>query len=219
MASLRLIIGNKNYSSWSLRVWLLLRHFELAFEEIRIPLDTPEFDSKIGHYSPTLKVPVLIHGELRLAESLAICEYLQEYFSLPAWPLDLEVRAQARAVSQEMASGFAALRAALPMNCRASARRVNLSIQVSKDIQRITDIWTEARQRYAVMGNWLFGEFSIADAMYMPVASRFSTYGIVPATQQARAYLNQLLIHPGFQEWVSAAALESEFIEAEEVGR
>jgi len=218
MPELTLVIGNKNYSSWSLRPWLVLRHFGVPFEEVRLPLDTREFELNIGRYSPSGRVPVLLDGGLRVWESLAICEYVAERYVMgEAWPGDREARAAARAVSCEMHAGFTALRSELPMNCRGHRAGVVPTPAARADIDRITALWHDCRSRWGGAGPWLFGEFSIADAMYAPVALRFDTYGVdIPAA--AEAYVGALLAHPALQEWVVEARAEPEVLESGERG-
>lgn len=187
-----LVIGNRNYSSWSLRAWFFLRQTGVEFETLRLPLDTPEFEQRIGDCSPTRRVPVFIHGSLRIWDSLAICEY-----------------------ACEMHAGFAALRSELPMNCRARKRRVAVSAQTSDDIRRIVSIWQDS---LAVSGGpWLYGDFSIVDAMYAPVACRFLTYE-VPVRGRAGDWQAHLFRQAAMTEWLSDANGETEVIEAEEVG-
>ncbi|MCL6416642.1 glutathione S-transferase family protein [Aestuariirhabdus sp. Z084] len=217
MTDLTLVIGNKNYSSWSLRPWLLLRQFGIAFNEIRITLRTSQFPEEVRHWSAAGKVPVLAAGELRVWDSLAICEYINEhYLAGSGWPQDSVSRALARAISAEMHSGFLALRTDMPMNCRRSVQGFQASSAVQQDIDRIVDIWNQCRERYGEDGPWLFGEFSIADAMFAPVAVRFQGYGIeLPAV--AAEYQQQILSLPAMQEWLEAAIQEQEVIAAEEV--
>jgi len=211
-----LVIGNRNYSSWSLRAWFFLRQTGVEFETLRLPLDTPEFEQRIGDCSPTRRVPVFIHGSLRIWDSLAICEYAGEAFAgVQAWPEALSDRATARAVACEMHAGFAALRSELPMNCRARKRRVAVSAQTSDDIRRIVSIWQDS---LAVSGGpWLYGDFSIVDAMYAPVACRFLTYE-VPVRGRAGDWQAHLFRQAAMTEWLSDANGETEVIEAEEVG-
>ena len=214
----RLNIGNRNYSSWSLRAWLFLRHHEVEFEETRLSLDTESVRAKIGDYSPSRRVPVLIDGPVRIWDSLAICEYASETFaSAPGWPADPAARAEARSVACEMHSGFSALRDELPMNCRARNRRVRPGASARADIDRVLAIWDAALVRHGIGGPWLFGRFSIADAMFAPVAMRFLTYS-VPVRGAAAGWMSTLLEHPGMQEWLAAAELEPEIIEADEKG-
>jgi len=212
MAKLTLVIGNKNYSSWSLRPWLAMKQFGLDFDEVRIALYTPESTEKIQQYSPSGKVPVLIHDTLTIWETLAICEYLAEQFpTLQWWPEDQTARAIARSVSAEMHSGFQNLRQNMPMNCRARLPGKGMSPEVQKDIDRITAIWQECRQRFGSGGNLLFGEFTIADAMFAPVVSRFLTYD-VPLDPVSRAYAEAILALPTMQEWIKAGEAELETI-------
>jgi len=218
MAGYRLIIGNKNYSSWSLRAWLLMRQFEIDFEELRLPLETEAFRTQIATHNPAGKVPVLCHGELRIPDTLAIAEYLAEtHPEKHLWPADRQARANARSLCAEMHSSFAALRDALPMNCRAVDRRVDIDAAVARDIERIQAIWRHCRTAHGSGGPWLFAEFSIVDAFYAPVASRFRTYGVAlePVLQQ---YVDTILSLPTMLEWYKASANETEVIEHEEVG-
>lgn len=216
---LTLVVGNRNYSSWSLRAWLFLAHAGLPFETLRLPLDTEEFRRRIGDYSPSRRVPVLLDGGRRIWDSLAICEYVAERAPrVRAWPPDEAARALARSVSCEMHAGFAALRAELPLNCRARGRQVEPGPEAWRDIERVTAIWTEARTDYGSGGRWLFGEFGIADAMYAPVALRFLTYGI-PLPDAAAAWVDTVATDPAMQDWLAGAAAEPEIIEQEERGR
>ena len=213
-----LVIGNRNYSSWSLRPWMLLRHFGVDFEVERIALDRPETAGRIRERSPSGRVPVLVDGGLTIWESLAICEYVSErWLNGTGWPEDRTARAVARSVSAEMHAGFAALRAELPMNIRARGRRVDVSDATAADIRRVGGLISDARGRFGDDGPWLFGDFSVADAMYAPVASRFATYGI-EAGQAADAWCATVLGHPAMREWSEAAAEETEVIEADERG-
>src|SRR5262245_53881481 len=168
--SLTLYVGNKAYSSWSLRAWLALRATGAAFEEVRIPLYQADSAAALARYSPTGRVPVLRDGPLVVWDSLAICEYLAERFpAAELWPGGVADRAFARAVSAEMHSGFQALRQALPMNARAVGRRVERDASVERDVARVSAIWRECRARpVAQRGPWLFGTYSIADCMYAP---------------------------------------------------
>lgn len=205
---LTLVIGDKNLSSWSLRPWILLRHLGLPFEEIRLPLDTPRFRREIGRYSPTGRVPVLLVGELRIWDSLAICEYLDERSDGAAWPADPAERALARSVSAEMHSGFAALRSAWSMRAVARGLQVPLTPEARSDVERIDAIWSGCRGRHGASGPWLFGHrYTAADAMYAPMALRFLTYGASLSTE-ARAYCDHVLSDPHLQEWVLGAERE-----------
>lgn len=210
-----LVIGNKNYSSWSLRPWLLLRHHGIAFEELRLPLDTPQFANAIAQWSPSRHVPALRHGDVAIWDSLAICEYADEVLLDGAgWPADVAARAVARSVSAEMHSGFQALRAALPMNCRRRSRGFVADAEVQRDIDRIVDLWRDCRGRFGSASHgFLFGDFCIADAMYAPVALRFLSYG-VGLDADAGAYVDALLELDALQEWLRAAATETETLPA-----
>jgi len=211
-----LIIGNRNYSSWSLRAWLVAAHAGIEFDVLRIPLFVDGFEQAIRQYSPAGKVPILRDGEVLIWDSLAIAEYLAEKYS-SLWPADPAARAHARSVAAEMHAGFAALREALPMNCRAMDRRVAVSGAAVQDIGRITQLVEECRRRYAADGAWLFGDFSIADAMYAPIVSRFQTYGIDGGRMFAD-YAATLLGDPKMLEWYAAAEAEEETIELAEAG-
>ncbi len=207
-----LVIGNKNYSSWSLRPWLLLRHFGVAFDELRLKLDTPEFFAEIGKWSPTRTVPVLHDDGLVVADSLAICEHANErWLDGRGWPADLRTRARARAAAAEMHSGFRALRTQLPMNCRRRPDGYRWDAQAQADIDRVQQLWRELRDAHAGGGEFLCGGFGIVDAMFAPVAMRFLGYG-VPMDDNARRYVDSLLALPALQEWREAAAAEAERI-------
>jgi glutathione S-transferase len=204
---LTLVIGNKNLSSWSLRPWLVLKHFGLPFQEVKLPLDTPAFHRDIVKYSPTRRVPLLIEGELKIWDSLAIAEYLNEQVQGRAWPADAGARALARAVSAEMHSGFGALRTHWPMKAVGNAS-VTLPAEGLVDVGRVQQLWHECRSQYAQRGPWLFGEYSIADAMYAPVALRFRHYSAPIASPLAQAYQQQLIEDPYMQEWIAASQVE-----------
>lgn len=214
MADLTLIIGNKNYSSWSLRPWLLLKQLELPFDELRIPLFTQDSAMRVAEYSPTGLLPALRDGELTVWDSLAICEYVAE-LQPNAWPRDPAVRAVARAVSAEMHAGFAAVRQELPMNCRLQLEQYPLSDEVQAEVERIGELWTDCRRRYGAEGPFLFGRFSIADAMFAPVAVRFMSYG-VPVAGEVAAYRDTILALPAVREWLEGAEEEYHLIERNE---
>ena len=216
MAPLTLIIGNKNYSSWSLRPWLFMKHVGLEFQEILIPLDTLETHEQIDHYTPSGRVPVLQQGTLCVWDSLAICEYLAE-LSGKGWPQAREARAVARAVCAEMHSGFPSLRSLWPMNARARNRRTAITAALEADIERVDEIWNDCRGRFGGGGPWLFGEYSVADAMYAPVVLRFNTYG-ARISQTARWYIASVLEDAPLQEGLQAAKQEPWTIAADEVG-
>lgn len=212
MDKFTLVIGNKNYSSWSLRPWLLLTHFKIPFEEIRIPLYQVDSKAQITRYSPSGLVPALIQSDLTVWDSLAIGEYLNELFpALNMWPRDREARAIARAVSAEMHSGFAAVRTHMPMNCKKSFPGKGQNEETEPQIKRITQLWRDCRSKYGKGGSMLFGEFSIADAMFAPVAIRFNTYK-VELDEVCQAYVAAILALPAMQEWIAAGCLESEVL-------
>jgi glutathione S-transferase len=217
MDELRLTIGNRNYSSWSLRPWILMKHLSLEFAERVIPLDTQEFARTIGSVSPTKRVPVLIHGKIAIWDSLAICEYACELAGR-GWPKDPAARAVARAASAEMHAGFAALRTQWPMNARATGRRTASSPERAREIARIEELWSDCRTRFAADGPWLFGEYSVADAMYAPVVLRFRTYG-AELGAAAREYVATTLADTHMRDWLDAAQNETWVIDASEIGR
>jgi len=215
----KLIIGNKNYSSWSLRAWLLLKEAGIEFSEHRIALDTPDSASEIATYSSAGCVPILQLDDLTVWDTLAIAETVAEQWpDKRLWPADREARAHARAISAEMHSGFPDLRTCLPMNCRAMGRKITLPDAVGNDIDRVIAIWAECHKKYGDKGGWLFGEFSIADAMFAPVVLRFRTYGI-NLPESAGFYPQRLLESEATQEWLLAAESETEVIEREEAGQ
>ncbi len=213
MNELTLVIGNKNYSSWSLRPWLLLKHASIPFKEMRIPLYVGDWQAEMLKYSPSGKVPALRDGDLTVWDSLAICEYIAE--QLPEhllWPKDAQARAVARSVSAEMHSGFANLRQNMVMNCRKRYPGKGRAPGVQEDIDRITAIWNDCRARFGRGGDFLFGQFSIADAMFAPVTTRFITYD-VPLDPVSAAYVKTVQAMPAMQEWYAAARDEAEVIE------
>ena len=216
MAQLTLVIGNKNYSSWSLRAWLLMKHVGVEFEEILITLDTATTHEQLEHYGPSGRVPVLLHGQLRVWDSLAICEYVAE-LSGKGWPQAREARAVARSVCAEMHSGFVNLRTLWPMNARARNRHTAVVPALEADIERIDEIWNDCRRRFGGGGPWLFGEYTVADAMYAPVVVRFKTYGAC-ISESARWYMASVLEDSALQEWLQAAKQEPWTIAADEVG-
>jgi glutathione S-transferase len=200
-----LVIGDKNLSSWSLRAWLALRHAGISFREEIIRLDRPETRDRIRAFSPSGRVPVLVLGDHRIWESLAICEWAGE--RVPSlWPSDPVVRATARSVSAEMHAGFTAMRGEMPMNIKARTPK-KPSDEARADIDRILSIWRECRTRFASQGEYLFGQFSIADCMFAPVITRFHTYGI-PLDDVSGHYAAAILAHPGMVAWYAAAEHE-----------
>ncbi len=204
---LSLVIGDKNLSSWSLRPWLLLHHAGLEFTEVRLQLDTPGFPTEVARYSPAGRVPVLLDGERRIWDSLAICEYVNELAGGKCWPDDPGARAHARAVSAEMHSGFAALRTTWSMRAAVSGLQAPLTPQAEADLARIDALWSDCRGRYAQSGPWLFGRYGIADAMYAPVVLRFRSYGAV-LSAEARDYADTALADPLLQRWIRDAGHE-----------
>ena len=205
-----LVIGNKAYSSWSLRPWLAMKHAGLVFDEVRIPLYGDGHAAKIRTFSPAGKVPVLVDGDTAVWDSLAICEYLAErHPDKRLWPADAVARAHARAISAEMHAGFAALRSNMTMNVRHVFPGVGMTPAVTADIARIEDIWSGCLQRYG--GPFLFGAFGIADAMYAPVATRFRTYAVALCDDTQR-YADGVLALPAMREWYAAANAETEVL-------
>ncbi len=210
--ALTLVIGNKNYSSWSMRPWLVMRQAGIEFDEVRIPLYRPETLADLRAWSPSGLVPLLRDGDLKVWDSLAICEYLAERFPDRAlWPAGREARAVARAVSAEMHAGFGALRGAMSMNIRRRYPDKGRTPDCLRDIERILGLWGDCRARFGAGGAFLFGAFSIADAMYAPVVLRFRTYA-VELDAVAQAYAEAILALPALREWVAAAEAEVESI-------
>ena len=214
-----LVIGNKNYSSWSLRPWLLLRHFGVAFDELRLKLDTPEFHAEIDKWSLTRTVPVLHDDGLVVPDSLAICEYANErWLDGRGWPADLRTRAKARAAAAEMHSGFRALRTQLPMNCRRQPDNYRWDANAQADMDRIQQLWGELRSEHADQGalqgsDFLCGSFGIVDAMFAPVVMRFIGYGVA-LDDNATRYVEAITALPAMREWRAAAEAEPEHIAA-----
>ncbi|WP_409562922.1 glutathione S-transferase family protein [Hyphomicrobium sp. MC8b] len=205
---LKLVIGNKLYSSWSLRPWLVLSHFDIPFEEEIIPLRTPESRGRMLEFSPSGKVPALIDGDVTVWESLAIIEYVAEKFpEFAIWPQNGNARAHARAVSNEMHSGFQALRQACPMHLGARFATPQITEPLQAAIDRVEDIWSEARNRFGGGQPFLYGAFSAADAMYAPVVTRFDSYQI-PVREATRTYMDAVLAHLSFAAWRDAALAE-----------
>jgi glutathione S-transferase len=213
MADLTIYLGNKNYSSWSMRPWLVLKQIGVPFDEVVVPLYEPTTRATILKFSPSGRLPALQHGTLTVWDSLAICEYLADSFpTFQLWPKDPGARAVARAVSAEMHSGFVALREHLPMNVRSSFPERGVTPDVQADINRIMAIWRDCRARFGADGEFLFGHFTIADAIYAPVVSRFRTYKI-DLEREAEAYCDAISALPTMQEWIAAARNEPMIIE------
>jgi glutathione S-transferase len=210
MLNFTLTIGNKAYSSWSLRGWLACKIAGIPFVENVVPLDTPETRARILAISPSGKVPCLQHDTRAVWESLAIGDYLAELFpDRPFWPNDLDARAQARSIAAEMHAGFAELRRSMPMNVRRSFPGKGRTPGALADIARITSLWRETRQRFGAGGPFLFGrDFSMADAMYAPVASRFMTWE-PELPDDATDYVAAVMGHDWLREWIADAERES----------
>ncbi|MBE4423213.1 glutathione S-transferase family protein [Vibrio parahaemolyticus] len=212
---MQLFIGNQNYSSWSLRAWLIFSQYDVKVDVTKLTLFTEDFYDKLASVTPTAKVPTLVDGEVTVWDSLAILEYVNEqYLQGNAWPSHVADKAKARAISAEMHSGFFDLRNELPMNCRAR-RKVELSDGALKDIARIDAIWSEQMAKFP--DAFLFGEWSIADAMYAPVALRFETYGI-ELSQGAKAYQQKVLASQAVQKWLVQASQETDIVQEDEAG-
>lgn len=215
--ALTLIVGNKNYSSWSFRPWIAMKVAGIPFEEVLISLDAPDFKARVSQHSGTGKVPVLIDGAVKVWESLAILEYLAEKFPAKAlWPSDPAARAHARTVASEMHAGFVPLRRHCPMNMWRPVTTRVLPDDVAENVLRIDAMWTECRARHGAAGPFLFGGFGAADAMYAPVVSRFHTYGI-EVGEAARAYMAAVMALPAWEEWRAAGVREPWVLPHDEV--
>ena len=216
MAAITIILGNKAYSSWSLRGWLMLTQTGVPFEEIVIPLDRPDSHRRILEHSPSGRVPALKVDGLLIWDTLAIAEFLNERFpDANIWPAGTEARAQARTVSAEMHAGFATLRERLPMDLRREAPAgppSALSGDLKTEVDRVVAIWADCRARFGGTGDFLFGEFTAADAFYAPVVTRFVTYG-VDLGGAAAAYRDAVMAWPAMRAWITAAKAEPWVIE------
>ncbi|WP_294769029.1 glutathione S-transferase family protein [uncultured Rhodoferax sp.] len=216
---LKLYIANKNYSSWSMRPWVLLKQAGIDFEEVMVRFDdetgNAKFKAALSPLTPTLKVPLLVDGALAVWDSLAIAEYVAEQFSgTPLWPQETSARARARSICAEMHSGFGALRSACSMNIEADLREAGALIWrdnagVRADVMRLTTMWEGLIAQYG--GPMLFGHFSVADAYFAPVCSRLKTYGL-PMSLVAQAYVDRVWELPGVQAWVNDALAEQDFL-------
>ena len=216
MAGLTLVIGNKNYSSWSMRPWVLMHQLGIAFEEKKLRFHSSEWDAGIERWSPSRLVPVLWREEQSVWDSLAIMETLAEWYpERNVWPRDDAARAFARSIAAEMHSGFRDLRNNMPMNIRASHPGKGMTPEVKANIERIERLWGEARQRFGAGGAFLFGAFSAADAMYAPVVMRFGTYGVALGPEAAR-YCEVMRAAPGVRAWIDEALQEKEFVADDE---
>ncbi len=216
MPDMTLVIGNRNYSSWSLRPWLAMKANGLDFDEVLIPLDTPEFPDQVAAYGAAGRVPILVDGDITLWDSLAIVEHLAERFpDRPHWwPQQPALRCHARAVVAEMHSGFDAVRGEMPMNLKRTPGPVGLSAAARREVARVEAIWEQALAMSG--GPWLYGDFSIADAFYAPVATRFCSYA-VPLGAPASAYAARIHAHPDFAAWQAAALEEPWVLEADAI--
>jgi glutathione S-transferase len=216
--ALTLVIGNKNYSSWSMRPWLALKACGIAFDEVLIPLYTGDADKqRILKFTRSGKVPALVDGDVTIWDSLAVIEYIAERFpEAQLWPQDAAMRAHARSVSAEMHSGFAALRNECGMNLHRPVGAKPLSAEARADVARIQESWSDCRARYGKRRPYLFGTFSGADAMYAPVVHRFRTYAI-DVSPIVRDYMETMMALPAFQEWTRAGLAETMVIEKAEV--
>ena len=223
MHSLKLVIGNKNYSSWSLRPWFFLKNLNIDFEEELVWLFEDETEERLNPYFSDEKVPVLVDSSITLKnkeslqvwDTLAIVEYIAD-FSGQGWPQDKGARAIARAVSAEMHSGFTAIRNALPMNCKKHFENYPITDDVQRDIDRLVNVWDYCRSNATTDGDWLFGEFSGADAMFAPVVLRLIGYD-VKLTGFAHEYTQMVLGNKYMQEWVEAGKQETHIIEIDEI--
>ncbi|MDE0800263.1 MAG: glutathione S-transferase family protein [Rhodospirillaceae bacterium] len=205
---LTLVIANKTYSSWSLRPWLAMTHFDVPFKEIVVPLHQGATSAKILTHSPAGKVPILHHGDITVWESLAILEYLAEsFYDRVWWPTDPHAKAHARTIAAEMHAGFGALRQAMPMNLGMVYPARTWAEDVTKDIGRVQEIWRDARDRFGGKGDFLFGAFTISDAMYAPVITRFKTYAI-DMDEACAAYADAVLALPAMKKWTAEAVEE-----------
>lgn len=217
MSRYSLVIGNKNYSSWSLRPWLVMKQANIDFEETVVPLYLDGSKTDLLKHSPAGKVPVLKTGDDILWDSLAICEYLNDVFpDANLWPQDVIARAHARSISNEMHSGFFNVRNDLPMNMRKFFPGFKISAECQNEVARIDDIWVQCRKRFGQQGDFLFGDFTIADAMFAPVVSRFTTYDI-EVSAPAKDYMQTIMALPALQAWMQAATDEPWVLEIAEV--
>jgi len=215
--ALTLVIGNKNYSSWSFRPWIAMKVAGIAFDEVVISLDAPDFKSRVSKISGTGKVPALDDNGIHVWESLAILEYLAERFpAARLWPADPAARAEARAISSEMHAGFVPLRRACPMNMWRPVKKRELNDEPVANVRRIEAMWADCRTRYGGGGPFLFGPFCAADAMYAPVVARFHTYD-VEVDAAARAYMDAMRALPAWREWETAALKEPWVLAEDEV--
>lgn len=217
MPELTLIIGNKNYSSWSLRPWVFMKHYHIEFKEKRVALFTETTRSELTEYHSDFKVPILQDNELEIWDSLAILEYVSEkYLQSKGWPHEEKARAVARSVSAEMHSSYTHVRNEMPMNCRKRFENITLTAEAEREVERIKTLWRDCRKQYGSEGEWLFGKYSIADAMFAPVALRFYGYNIKLRGTEAD-YVSSVLNQPCIAEWIKAGEKEKEIIMEDEL--
>jgi len=214
---MKLILGNKNYSSWSFRPWIAMKQIGLAFEEVVIPMNQPDTRARMLEHSPTGLVPTLVDGGITVFETLAILEYLNDaHPDAGLWPKEAAARAHARSIAAEMHAGFASLRRDCPMNIRRPVRRHIPSPGGQTDAARVDALWSDARARFGGGGTFLFGAFTAADAMYAPVVNRFHTYDL-PRSAVAQAYMDAMMALPAWKEWEEASRAEPWTIDKSEV--
>ncbi|MFA0567514.1 glutathione S-transferase [Vibrio gallaecicus] len=212
---MQLFIGNQNYSTWSLRAWLIFAQYKIEADITKLQLFSDDFYNTLQTVTPTAKVPTLVDGDIHVWDSLAILEYVNEtYLNGQAWPAIAKDKAHARAIAAEMHSGFFDLRNELPMNCRAK-RKLDLSKGALRDLARIDELWSQQVEQYP--DGWLFGEWSIADAMYAPVALRVETYGI-KLSEKATVYQQKVLNSSAIKQWLAEASLETDIVKEDEAG-
>ncbi len=215
---MKLAVGNKLYSSWSLRAGMLLRAFDIPFEETVIAMYKGDTKQRMLEYGPTGKVPAIQDGDINIWESLSILEYVAErYLDKNIWPLDVAARAHARSACSEMHAGFMGIRSACPMNLTASFKPKDRGEEVEADVRRLEELWNEARSRFGAGGDFLYGEFCAADAMFAPVVTRLDTYQI-PVSKSMRTYMDAVLNHPAFLQWKDEAFQEPWFLPHYEEG-
>lgn len=213
---MKLLVGNKNYSSWSLRAWLLLRQAGIPFEEESVSFNAADFDERVRRYSPAGRVPALLDGEIAVWDTLAIAEYVAERFpEKRLWPEAQAARAHARSICAEMHAGFADLRSQLPMNCEARFERLLPTLATRRDIERILAIWGDCRERNAAAGPFLYGRFTVPDAFFAPVVRRFLGHA-VELPHAAAAYARTIDELPAMREWMAEALAEHDFVDEDE---
>ncbi len=217
MSELKIIIGNKRYSSWSLRGWLAAEHTGLPYKEILLQLDTPRFYEEIVKYSPAKRVPTLLDGEIAVWDSAAIIDYCAKLAPEKFWwPEDKAAYAHARSIFNEMHSGFTEIRSHMPMNLQGQWQDLALSDALQKDISRVEALWTECRRNYGAGGDYLFGEFSAADMMFAPVTTRLATYGI-KVNETAAQYIESVRNQPSVKAWFTDAQKETEIVDVDQL--